>query len=664
MAQPPKPNDLSTDIIEILKAQPAPSADLARKEETLFRATELFSEKISNQPQKIGLTARLFGIRGNKAPNQREGFMKKRHIMMASVATIAMLAVTLPIAEPIDNTFDTRQFGVQQNGMLMNTQRNEPQNSGASILGHLGNMISEAVDGSSPPEEVAQFYSMPTPSPQPTAPLITEIWRQTFIDNQPEIQADKFSNRPDQQMQDVASQPVSTFSADVDTASYTWVRKVLMAGAMPEPVAVRTEEFINYFDYNYPTPDNAEKLAFAATTSVLPNPWNKASKLIHIGIKGSEPAALANERAAANIVLLVDVSGSMGSPRKLPLAQKSFIMMLDKLQEDDTVSIVTYAGYSAVVLPPTPVTQKEIIRNAIISLSAGGGTAGAEGINTAYRLARESFKEGGINRIFLATDGDFNVGVSSPGELANLVSREKDNGIFLSVLGFGVYAYYDRMMQGLAQNGNGVASFIDDESEAKRVLVDNLAANLVTIAKDVKLQVEFDPSKVSSYRLLGYETRALKREDFDNDKVDAGDIGSGHEVTAIYEIVPKIDFSTLEANTPIAELRIRYKAPDAILSERIDHKITVNHAQLSDISEANTDARFAVAVAGFSRLLRGSDGMSNFGMQQVYDLAKSATGEDADNSRHEFLTLVKKAISLGLGREVVPMDQGGVAFPP
>lgn len=666
MAQPPKPDDLSTDILEMLKAQPAPSADLARKEETIFRATALFSEKISNQPQKIGLGARLFGIGGNKAHNQRGYFMKKRHILATSVATIALLTIIVPQMRyhQANNHIQTFQHGLidtatlqqstpqnspstapsnnsgdQLSDMLLNTQRNI--SSVPSFLGPAGDFM-----GSFNSQDAAQLDYV-----QPDA-------------EQPDFAV--FSNKPDQQMQDTLHQPVSTFSADVDTASYSTVRKYLMAGAIPPIDAVRTEELINYFDYSYPKPDADNKLAFAATTSVLPNPWNSNSKLIHIGIKGSEPAAaLGNERPAANIVLLVDVSGSMHSPDKLALAKQSFLMMLDKLDERDTVSIVTYAGASAVVLQPTPASNKDVIRDAITRLSAGGGTAGADGINTAYQLARANFKEEGINRIFLATDGDFNVGVSSPAELANMVSREKESGIFLSVLGFGMSdSYSDRMMQGLAQNGNGVASYIDSSAEAKRVLVDNLHANLVTIAKDVKMQVEFDPDLVSSYRLLGYETRALAQADFDNDKVDAGDIGAGHEVTAIYEIVPKTDLKAMEAGGSVAKLRIRYKAPDAILSDLVEHQITVDPALLGDINKASDDVRFAVAVAGFSRLLRQSDGVNNFGMQQVYDLAKGATGEDADNSRHEFLTLVNRALSLNLGQAVVPAQEGGVAFPP
>lgn len=648
MAQPPKPDDLSTDILEMLKAQPAPSADLARKEETIFRATALFSEKISNQPQKIGLGARLFGIGGNKAHNQRGYFMKKRHILAASVATIALLTVIVPqmryhqannsyvqlYSAPLESqSSPSNNSGDQLSGILLNTQRNI--SSVPSFLGPAGDFM-------------GSFNSQDA---QPDA-------------EQPDFAV--FSNKPDQQMQDTLHQPVSTFSADVDTASYSTVRKYLMAGAIPPIDAVRTEELVNYFDYSYPKPDAGNKLAFAATTSVLPNPWNSNSKLIHIGIKGSEPAAaLGNERPAANIVLLVDVSGSMHSSDKLALAKQSFLMMLDKLDERDTVSIVTYAGASAVVLQPTPASNKDIIRNAITRLSAGGGTAGADGINTAYQLARANFKKEGINRIFLATDGDFNVGVSSPAELANMVSREKESGIFLSVLGFGMSdSYSDRMMQGLAQNGNGVASYIDSSAEAKRVLVDNLHANLVTIAKDVKMQVEFDPDLVSSYRLLGYETRALAQADFDNDKVDAGDIGAGHKVTAIYEIVPKTDLKAMEAGGSVAKLRIRYKAPDAIISDLVEHQITVDPALLGDINKASDDVRFAVAVAGFSRLLRQSDGVNSFGMQQVYDLAKGATGEDADNSRHEFLTLVNRALSLNLGQAVVPAQEGGVAFPP
>ena len=373
---------------------------------------------------------------------------------------------------------------------------------------------------------------------------------------------------------EIEAERVSTFSADVDTSSYSFVRKQLDRGVLPQKDAVRVEEMINYFDYAWPAADSRER-PFQPTVIVSDSPWGKGRKLIHIGIKGYELPA--RQRPDANLVMLIDVSGSMQDVDKLPLVKQSMKLLLGSLKPTDTVAIVVYAGVAGQVLPPTPVSEKDKIVAALDSLTPGGSTAGAEGIELAYELAEKSFRKEGVNRILLCTDGDFNVGIDSTNELKGFVERKRGKGVFLSVLGFGQGNYRDELAQALAQNGNGVAAYIDTLNEAQKVLVQEAGASLFTIAKDVKLQVEFNPATVAEYRLVGYETRALKREDFNNDAVDAGDVGSGHTVTAIYEITPvdvdarMIDESRYEqkpqrrlprvATTEYGFLKIRYKLP-------------------------------------------------------------------------------------------------------
>jgi hypothetical protein len=342
---------------------------------------------------------------------------------------------------------------------------------------------------------------------------------------------DKFQHFETNPVKRVADDPVSTFSVDVDTAAYAFVRRQLNQGVLPQPDAVRVEEMINYFDYAWPVSESRDE-PFKPTVTVSDSPWGKGKKLIHIGIKGY--ALPARQQPDVNLVLLLDVSGSMNSPDKLPLAQRSMAMLLDSLRPTDTVAIVVYAGAAGQVLAPTPVSEKETILHALNSLQAGGSTAGAEGIRLAYALAEKSFRKEGVNRILLATDGDFNVGITDQNELKGFVEREREKGVYLSVLGFGQGNYRDEMAQALAQNGNGVAAYIDTLSEARKVLVQEATSSLFPIAKDVKLQVEFNPATVAEYRLVGYETRALNREDFNNDSVDAVDVCSGHTVTAFY----------------------------------------------------------------------------------------------------------------------------------
>lgn len=489
---------------------------------------------------------------------------------------------------------------------------------------------------------------MPAPIPAPVDAL-----------SQPEENRDRFAASDINPVKSVATDPVSTFSADVDTASYSFVRKSLMAGQMPDRDSVRVEEMINYFPYDWPGPDSKDE-PFKATVTVLPTPWNANTRLMHVGIKGYDVAPSVAPRA--NLVFLIDVSGSMDEPDKLPLLKSAFRLLVEKLKPEDTVSIVTYAGNAGTVLEPTAIRDKAKILSAIDTLQPGGSTAGAQGLEAAYNLAQQAFVKGGVNRIMLATDGDFNVGPSSDEELKATIEAKRKSGIFLSVLGFGRGNYNDALMQTLAQNGNGTAAYIDTLAEAQKSLVEEAGSSLFPIAKDVKFQVEFNPQQIAEYRLIGYETRALKREDFNNDKVDAGDIGSGHRVTAIYEITPKGSPAVLnddlrygasqkgEADAKpsgeLAFLKIRYKQPDGDTSKLITTPVTEGDA-VTALDQARQDVRFSVAVAAFGQKLRGTDAVSTYTYGSILDLASAAKGEDAYGYRAEFLNLVRLAKSLG-----------------
>ena len=452
----------------------------------------------------------------------------------------------------------------------------------------------------------------------------------------------------------VADDPVSTVSVDVDTASYSFVRRKLQQGQRPPADAVRVEEMVNYFDYAWPAPESRDP-PFQPTVTVSDSPWTEGNKLVHVAIRGYELPV--REQPDVNLVLLLDVSGSMDSPDKLPLAQQSMALLLDSLKPTDTVAIVAYAGAAGEVLAPTQVKRKAAILEALNSLEPGGSTAGSTGIRLAYELAERNLRRSGVNRILLATDGDFNVGITDEGELLRFVEQYRQKGVFLSVLGFGEGNYRDDMAQILAQNGNGVAAYIDSLSEARRVLVQQATGSVFTIAKDVKLQVEFNPATVAEYRLVGYETRALNREDFNNDKVDAGDVGSGHTVTAIYEITPVDSKSKLvdesryatQATPPVAQggkvneygfLKIRYKTPNGLRSRLLERPILIDAGVPAKLRQ---DVEFSTAVAGFGQLLRGGRYTGSLGYEDVLRQAQSALGEDRDGRRAEFVQLVREA---------------------
>ncbi len=455
---------------------------------------------------------------------------------------------------------------------------------------------------------------------------------------------------------DVVGNPVSTFSIDVDAASYSNVRRYINAGQVPPAHIVRIEELINYFHYEYPDPKGDKP--FSITTEISECPWNPQNRLVHVGLQGKRLQI--DELPPTSITFLIDVSGSMSPENKLPLLRRSLRLLVDKLRPEDRVAIVVYAGAAGLVLPSTAGDKKETIREAIGRLRSGGSTAGAAGIRLAYQTAEQSFIEDGNNRVILATDGDFNVGVSSKAELIKLIEEKRETGVFLTVLGFGQGNLQDAKMEQLANKGNGHYAYIDNILEARKVLVDELGATLLTIAKDVKIQIEFNPAKVKSYRLVGYENRLLKKEDFDDDTKDAGEIGAGHSVTALYEIVPA-DGRVADAaedeyrymlvsvdpkayrSSEIMSLKLRYKEPDSDTSKLITQ--TVKDAK-TPFEKASVDFRFSAAVAEFGLLLRDSKFKENSAYDHVLATARAATRAEADELASEFIRLVESCALL------------------
>jgi Ca-activated chloride channel family protein len=478
----------------------------------------------------------------------------------------------------------------------------------------------------------------------------------------PVVDRENYAHFVDNPVFVTAETPVSTFSIDVDTAAYANMRRFLNQGHLPNPDAIRTEELVNYFDYDYPSPRDAEQ-PFTVHTEIGPSPWHPGRQLLHIGVKGFERAH--DALPVANLVFLIDVSGSMAAPDKLELLKSALKLLVPQLRAQDRVAIAVYAGASGIVLEPTPGDQKARIIAALDRLEAGGSTNGSAGIELAYQLARQSFVESGINRVILATDGDFNVGLVDHDALTHRIERERDSGVSLSILGFGSGDYNDALMQSLAQSGNGNAAYIDTLNEGRKVLVDELASTLETIAQDVKIQVEFNPQRVAEYRLVGYESRALAREDFKNDRVDAGDIGAGHTVTALYELTPagsddtQIDplryggtVSTRDASSSeVAFVRLRYKRPGESTSREIERPIAASSA-IDDLARTSRDFRFSAAVAAFGQILRGGRYTGDFAYDDVLALARAARGDDADGHRGEFLGLVRTAAALSMGTQV------------
>ena len=470
---------------------------------------------------------------------------------------------------------------------------------------------------------------------------------------QPQIDNETFAEKPVSALKTVADEPVSTFSIDVDTAAYSYVRAAIQNGQMPNADAVRIEELVNYFPYDYPAPDVSEA-PFSTSVNVFQTPWNPDTNLLHIGIQGAKPVI--EDRPPLNLVFLIDTSGSMEAPNKLGLLKKSFRLLLSTLRPTDKVAIVTYAGSAGMALQPTEAQNKSVILSSLENLRAGGSTAGQAGLQQAYSLAEEMHTDGSVERVLLATDGDFNVGINNPDALKSFVEKKRNTGVYLSVFGFGRGNYRDDMMQSLAQNGNGTAAYIDTLAEAQKVLVDQVSGALFPIANDVKIQVEFNPAQIAEYRLIGYETRALNREDFNNDKVDAGEIGAGHTVTAIYEITPvgspavknnelrygeKQNVTVQYAETPeFGFLKLRYKEPGQSKSKLIETPI------VADTGTPGSEAKFAAAIAGFGELLTSDTYLGDWGWDDAIALALEGKGSDEFGYRAEAIQMMRLAKSI------------------
>ena len=539
-----------------------------------------------------------------------------------------------------------------------------------------------------PPLSVPNSVPLPAPSPQTNAPqrvrldldnrtpgnftgtdtLRTRLSGGITSPNTPlpspvnlprqEFDREGYNRIYDNSYQRASNNPLSTFGIDVDTASYSNIRRFINSGVMPPKDAVRLEELINYFTYDYPQPKGDRP--FSINTEVANSPWNPQHKLVHIGLQGKSIST--KNLPPNNLVFLIDVSGSMNSPDKLPLVKASLKYLVSELRAKDSVTIVVYAGAAGLVLPPTPGNQKEKILDSIDKLEAGGSTAGVAGIQLAYKVARDNLIKQGNNRVILATDGDFNVGVSSDGELVRLIEEKREQGVFLSVLGFGTGNLQDAKMEQLADKGNGNYAYIDSLLEAQKVLVTQMGGTLFTIAKDVKIQVEFNPAKVQAYRLVGYENRVLQNQDFNDDKKDAGELGAGHSVTAIYEIIPvgvasdvklpEVDPLKYQPNPATAsasqtdelmQVKLRYKKPNETVSQLITQSIMDKPVKLEN---ASANFRFAAAVAAFGMVLRDSEykGAANF--DEVLRLASQAKGEDKEGYRAEFIRLVESCKTL------------------
>lgn len=610
------------------------------------------AERFSAASQEAGLAARLRNRMANiwnRRTRMRSFTFSQTLMAGASLAVLAMLVAGspalhqllketavappsyAPVSQPGSDTADTivepspKDEAVAQDTVALGA---EVKTREALPTARVADGIAAVANMAVAPSE-AIVYAPPPPSV--------------------EQNRDRFTDITASPVKQVATDPLSTFSIDVDTSSYSFVRRSLMENVLPQKDAVRVEEMVNYFPYEYAgSADRAQP--FKANVTLMQTPWNANTKLMRIGIKGFSLEGQAKPHS--NLVFLIDTSGSMEQVDKLPLLLNSFRLLLDTLRPDDTVSIVTYAGSAGTVLEPTKASEKAKILAALDGLSAGGSTAGAEGIRQAYNLAERNFDKAGVNRVILATDGDFNVGIADPRELQDFVERKRQSGVYLSVLGFGAGNYNDALMQALAQNGNGNAAYIDSLAEARKVLVDEATSTLFPIANDVKIQVEFNPAAVAEYRLIGYETRLLDKDDFNNDKVDAGEIGAGHTVTALYEVTPKgsqgqlvdpLRYGTAEQpGSPAGEyafIKIRYKLPGEDKSRLITQPVTAVD------EKPDSEASFAAAVAAFGQLLRGGEFTGTYGFDDVVALATANRGPDPFGYRAEFINLARLAKS-------------------
>lgn len=659
------------DPFNTLKSTPVPPSRAAARQEAMAAARAAFegeNKKLSASTQGAGLRARLISIITSL---KRISIMDMR----IPVGTAAIALLVLPLGWQLySSTALTRQGSVApQIGQPVelaeaeadDAMAGEPQavvREEAATEMAVADTVAPAVaepmmlaDSEVGRTAAAQKLSAGAPAPVMSAAPSGGMMAERAANVMPPAQmlqpsGDEFCSFEEQRLQVAAEEPVSTFSLDVDTASYAYTRRMLEDGFVPERDAVRLEELINYFPYSYRPAQSAE-LPFEPTLMVYPTPWNAQTQILQIGIKGFEPPVADTQ---SNLVFLIDTSGSMDAPDKLPLLKRAFALLLDQLSADDTVSIVTYAGSAGVALEPTTADNKARIMAALDQLYAGGSTAGAEGIELAYRLAEQARIAGGTNRVILATDGDFNVGIDDPDALKDFIADKRASGVGLSVLGFGRGNLDDATMQALAQNGDGNASYISSFAEARKVLVEEIGGTLHTIARDVKVQVEFNPAVVSEYRLIGYETRALNREDFNNDAVDAVDVGAGTMVTALYEITPvgsggelvdPLRYGNAEASgtsDEIAFLKMRYKLPGSDVSQLIEQPVTAE-VVYGDIADAGVDAQFAAAVAAFGQKLKGSAYGAAMGWNAIEDLARAGRGSDEGGYRSEFIGLVETA---------------------
>ena len=664
---------IEDDELEMLRRIPVPAPRAEARDRALQAALTAFDENNETAPQGSAGRLRLT----ERASKLWSGMMQKKLIGAPAIAGLMALPIAGYVAyymlEENPNRF-AAQPGVTETG----GQVTAPLAPTPAPHESEERSVSELL---APAQEAAPVADATRAAPAGGAAAVRapKLSRSPVAMGETKLSADAMTAAPyDLAVSDVEDRerfgafktnpvrsaledPVSTFSIDVDTASYSFARRSLKEGFLPQADTVRVEEMINYFPYDWKGPEDAST-PFNTTVTVMPTPWNEHTKLMHIAIKGYDVQPATQPKA--NLVFLIDVSGSMNAADKLPLLQSAFRLLVNKLNPDDTVSIVTYAGEAGTGLEPTKASERDKILSAIDTLKPGGRTAGEAGIKEAYRLAQQSFVDGGVNRVMLATDGDFNIGQSDDDDLKRLIEEKRDSGVFLSVFGFGRGNLNDRMMQTIAQNGNGTAAYIDTLAEAEKVLVQDASSTLFPIAKDVKIQVEFNPAAVSEYRLIGYETRALNREDFNNHRVDAGEIGSGHSVTAIYEITPKgapqmiDDLRYGQATTAnggvqdageYAFVKIRYKAPDDDVSKLITTPVTAQN-DVASFDAAGTDQRFSVAVAAFGQKLRDTDAVAAMGWDRIIEIATAARGADPFGYRSEFLSLARLASALDGGK--------------
>jgi len=661
------PFDDLDDLKAAMRAA-TPAPDTARKSENIALAEKNFAARQESTAQ-----ARFTSDR------PKQGLFRGVVSMFNSIsarhaltATTAMVAVGLFVYIPTLQQGPEGLTGISPEPAIVDSLAGTLESDGRARL----LAADEAEEINVAPMEapvMAELADMaaPSPSQQPVAGLVApsasvmakpsataKMERRSLITPPPpgygddtqvrmEPDTEAFPEAEPNPLKITTDEPVSTFSIDVDTASYAILRSSLNAGRLPTAEQVRVEEMVNYFPYDYAAP--LDGVPFSTRATVIATPWNPETRLVHIALQGQKPAL--DERPPLNLIFLIDTSGSMNSPNKLPLLKQSFQLMLGQLRPEDKVAIVTYAGSAGQVLDPTPASDRATIMAALDKLGAGGSTAGQAGLQQAYATAESMGEDGDISRIILATDGDFNVGIHDPDELKDFIAKKRDTGTYLSVLGFGRGNLDDATMQALAQNGNGQAAYIDTLSEAQKTLVDQLSGALFPIANDVKIQVEFNPAQIAEYRLIGYETRALKREDFNNDRIDAGEIGAGHSVTAIYEITPvgsparlsdPLRYQAAEVAATSEEygfLRLRYKRPGENTSALIETPILPG-------GEATPDMQFATAIAGFGQLLQNNPYLGNWSYTQAIELANGAKGEDPFGYRAQAVQLMRLADSL------------------